>query len=497
MSHKLRPYQDDAVEGSRDAIIAGENPVIVVPVGGGKTTIGADIVRKAVAKGNPVLWIAHRVELLEQARERLAGYGIDAGLVKGGSPVTDSPVQVASMQTLVRRKRKPAARLIIVDEAHRIRSASYANILAAYPGVPVVGLTATPARTDGRGLGDVFQRIVMPVTVLELIDQGFLTAPTYYATSQPDFTGVKTIGGEYDTSGSASVMMRPSLVGDVVDHFNKYRTPGLPGLTFACSIAHSHRLRDAYVAAGLKAVHVDGNTPAKVREGIMDDLRNARVDVVVSVDITTEGLDVPGLGIVQLCRPTHSWSLHTQMLGRVARVHPGKTKAVVLDHVGNLNRHGFLEDVVEFDLNDKKRKKGDPSKAKTCRVCLASVPVATPVCPVCRTPFPIRPRAPLAEESGSLVEVTPNKASEEEKSRECDRLLGVAKSLGYFRKWVTEKYRLRFGVAPRGKWYGPMVREHLEGCTHVLRTSAGWCKFCHEGMAEEDKPRWAKGKARW
>lgn len=478
----LRPYQIEAVTEARKAAARGENPVVVIPTGGGKTHVGVSIVKSAVEKGNPVVWVAHRMELIDQASERLSLFGVEHGVIMAGRKEERSPlVQVASVQTLVRRE-MPPARVVVLDEAHHVRAATYARVLSTYPNAAIVGLTATPVRLDGRGLGEVFDTIVSPITCAELVEQGMLVAPRYYAPAQPDFTGVRKVGGDFDTSAAGKVMMRPALVGGVVEHYERLGMGGKCAV-FACSIEHSEALVAAFKARGHKAAHLDGTTPTAERNAILADLRSGVLNIVSNVGVLTEGWDLPALSVCVLARPTDSWSLHLQMIGRVMRPHGDGKVAVVLDHAGNLVRHGFPTDPVEFDLGDASRKKSEAPKAKVCRACLATVPVGVSVCPACGTPFPVAPRTGPVLVDGDLKEVKPAAPTAADKEKELDRLLGIARSLGYARGWASRQYRARFGVWPRGPWFRPLVERHFKACGHVKR-EAGVCRFCRDGAAD-------------
>ena len=479
----LRPYQQQAVDGARAAVVAGRDPVVVIPTGGGKTVVGCAIVQGAVSRGRPVLWLAHRMELVDQAHQRLERHGIAAGIIMAGRDEDRAQlVQVASIQTLARRA-LPPARLIVLDEAHHVRAESYERLLQHYPEASVIGLTATPVRLDGRGLGETFDEIVAPVSCADLIEQGFLVEPRYFAPSQPDFTGVRRLGGDYQQDEAAEVMR--GLTGNVVQHYQRLGNGGR-AVVFACNVAHSQALVAAFNAAGIVAEHLDGDTPKAERQALLARLASGQTRVVSNCSVLTEGWDLPALEVCILARPTTSWALHLQMIGRVMRP-AGDKQAVVLDHAGNLVRHGFPTDPVEYDLSDSRRAKpaDDLPKARVCKGCLATMPAAATTCGVCQQPFPVTAKPPLSESGGELREV---KAGRDEKARYYEDLMFMARKAGYFRGWVSHQYRARFGVWPRGPWRRGIDLALVAGdpkvglgpCPHVKRTE-GVCNFCGDG----------------
>jgi superfamily II DNA or RNA helicase len=260
----LRPYQIDVIEWLRAAIRQQRRVLLVSPTGSGKTVIASAIVRAAVAKGSKVLFLAHRRELVKQAHEKLYSYGVDAGIIQAGfEPRPAQPVQVASISTLWARAYRgsrmdpPPADLIIVDEAHRVRARTYTEIIDSYSDAVILGLTATPCRSDGRGLGNAFDVMVECPPVQDLIDGGFLVPTKVYAPSLPDLTGVRVVRGDYVESQLAERVNTDQLVGDIVTHWHRL-AEGRRTVVFATGVAHSVHIRDEFLRSGVLAAHIDG-----------------------------------------------------------------------------------------------------------------------------------------------------------------------------------------------------------------------------------------------
>jgi superfamily II DNA or RNA helicase len=252
---QFRDYQLRAIHDARVKIGAGVRRIVLnAPTGAGKTCIAAGIVQSAIAKGKRVLFLAHRRELIEQTVNKLVDAGVlHFGVIMAGNRLNsaDAPVQVASIQTLIRRELPPAD-LIIIDEAHRASARSYLSVIANYPSAAVLGLTATPERTDGKGLDDIFQDMIVVETVPNLIEQGFLVKPVCYVGPTADLSGVRTKRGDYDERQLATVMDKPKLVGDIIENWKRLAR-GKPTAVFAVNVAHADHIAAEFRAAGVSA----------------------------------------------------------------------------------------------------------------------------------------------------------------------------------------------------------------------------------------------------
>lgn len=498
----LRDYQAAAVEACRRA--ARSRPVLVAPTGSGKTVMGCDIVKAAVAKGRRVLWLAHRMELIDQAVERLVREEVYPGIIMAERKTTPAAfVQVASIQTLARRSLGTwEPDLIVVDEAHHARARTYRKALDRWPKAFLVGLTATPFRTDGRGLGDVFGAIVVAATCDELCDQGHLMEPRVFAPPGPDLRGVGKKGGDFNPDQIARLMDRPSITGDIVATWRKH-ADGLKTVAFATSVEHSRNIVQAFRDAGVTAEHLDGETPKTERARILADLRSGALTLVSNCGVLTEGWDLPALACIIVARPTASLGLHLQIFGRVMRPLDGKVGAIVLDHAGNTKRHGLPTDPLTYSLSDDvKKKDDDPRTTKTCPVCFAVVKIHLSVCPRCGSAFVPVPRDGPEVKPGELSEVKKGgplypEATVEEKRASYATLLATASEKGYLQSWAGMRFMRLFGAWPEGM--RDVLAEAHKACTHVRgddEHGKPWaCRFCGVYRTPADRERAEAGEA--
>ncbi len=453
----LRPYQASAIDRLRDAVEASNGRVILTaPTGAGKTTIAGRLMELAVGRGSHVLFIAHREELIAQASGRLADFGLLHGIIKAGHrPDPGQPIQVASIQTLVRRALPPAD-LVIVDEGHRAISPSYRAIFDAYPGADIVALTATPVRTDGRGLGDVFGALVEVAKVSELIAMGFLMRTRVLAPSTPDLVGIRTVAGDFDPKTLALRVERPNLLGSIVDHWGQHAR-GARAVLFAANVQHSQNLVASLQGAGARAAHIDGDTDADTRAKTLAALRAGDLDVVSNVGILTEGYDLPDLGAVILARPTQSLALHLQMIGRVMRPAQGKTQALVLDHAGNVHRHGFAETDRTWTLSTTRAKRSTQTAVapvKTCPTCFLVVAANARSCPACGSTLQAAASAGPRQRDGRLEELTAVEIAAKQQRKDTWELKR------YLEPWLRIRTEAHYRIKADGRPY-----------------SEGWAKF--------------------
>lgn len=465
-----RPYQVEGIAAARRMIAEGLRRVLLVlATGGGKTACAALIAHGAVQKGRRVLFVGPRREIIAQAFWKLVEAGIpelSCGVIMGNGVIPHAvtrqpynarrplaPVQVASIQTLTNR-RLPPADVVFVDEAHHATSETWAKVIAHYidAGAVVVGLTATPCRADGKGLGALFERLHVIAGFAELAAEGFLVTPRVYTTpNAPDLSKVRlTRSGEYNADELAAVMRARALVGDIVQHWQRH-AEGRTTVVFAASVEHSRELCDAFRAAGVAAEHVDANTDPDERDGALTRLARGEITVLCNMGICTEGWDLPRCKCVILARPTKSLSLYLQMAGRGLRPWQG-VGAVILDHAGCAHEHGLPSDAREWSLDGRVRRKGS-TPVRTCPACYAALPGGTPVCDACGYVFPVVPReaSELRREDGELVEAEPKaRATMNERAAAYEDMLRGAAARGRKLGFARHRYRELFGIWPAG-----------------------------------------------
>lgn len=403
----LRLYQIDAIERVRAQLRRGALRVLLcAPTGAGKTVIASDIILRAYQRGKRVLFFAHRRELIDQTYRKLFAAGVPAEAI-GVIMSTDrrrndsAPIQVASIDTF-RHRDPPPADLVIIDEAHRSLSQSYLNMIEHYVGGAIIGMTATPFRGDGGGLGSIYKALEVVTTPRQLIDEGFLAEPRIFAAAQkPDLRGVRVRGGDYVEADLAEACGK--LVGNIVEHWRRHAN-GMRTVAFAVSVAHSQAIVASFLAAGVAAEHLDGTTPTPERDAILGRLERGETLVVSNCNVLCEGYDQPAVKCAILGRPTQSTGLYLQQAGRILRPFEGIVP-IILDHAGNTLMHGLPQDTREFSLDTARPKKSDrvEPKARECPECGAVLARGAQECPECGATFE---REPIKIDSeGELIEL--------------------------------------------------------------------------------------------
>jgi len=421
-----RDYQLKAVADCRHAYAQGARAVLLVlPTGGGKTVIGSLVVAGALAKGKRVLWVACRRELVDQAAERLpapCGY-----IMAGRAPDPSAPVQVASLDTVVSRELPPVD-LVVYDEAHHAVAATSRSVLARLPRAALLGLTATPVRGDGAALGDVFNALVLGPSVRELTDAGHLVP-----------VRVVRPGKRYGTLSDEPVRAW-QVLGE-----------GRPGFAFHRTIRDSRAFAEQLSAQGVVAAHVDGETKLQVRQAAVEAFRAGEVECLSSVNIFTEGVDVPRASFCLLARGCDSAGLYMQMVGRVLRPHRGKHDALVVDLKGVSHSHGLPDDDRVWSLEGEQGVVASSSDRIAARQCVPCGYYWRPLepnelCPRCghdafkpekvveRKLIEARKRAPFWPEAG-----------DDQRKAYRAKLLEEAKRRRYRTGWVEARMRWAFG----------------------------------------------------
>lgn len=495
---KLRYYQEDAVARVRDCFNQGAKSVLLVlPTGAGKTVVFSYIAARMAENNKKALTLVHRVELLRQTSGKLSEFEVSHGLVNPlFTPTLDNIVQVASVQTLIKRLNYFAssdwhADLTIVDEAHHATAGSWRKTIEHFdtcnPAHRVLGVTATPIRTDGQGLGrhhgGIFDEIVIGPSIKELQDDGFLVKAKVLSPPK-QFDSPKKKRGDWNAKDLDVLVNKPTITGDAVAHYEEAcEGRRLPAIVFCVSVAHTEEVAQAFRNRGYKFYAIDGSTEDDVRKRILAGLADGSVEGVCSCDLISEGTDVPAASVAVMLRPTQSLSLYIQQAGRVLRpvYAPGydlntregrlaaiaaseKPYAYVLDHVGNvgnwidgefIENHGLPDKIHEWSLDGEVKKRGKTgpremlTQIQTCKSCYM-VHEPAPVCPACGHVYEIRDNTPKQIE-GQLKEVIAAAAKELKAVRKnelaraesTEDLIRIANERGYDEKWVGVQYGLR------------------------------------------------------
>lgn len=445
----LRPYQTELIDGVRDAYRAGYRaPCIVLPCGGGKSVIVAEMARRTTENGKRVLFLVHRRELCDQIWNTFYHWGVDMFYC-----------QVGMVQTICRRLDKiPPPALIITDENHHSLAASYRKIYEYFPHARRIGVTATPVRLDGSGLADVNDKLVIGVNAKWLIENHFLAPYDYYAPSLVDLTGVKISKGEFAVGDVEQLMIRKAVFGSVIEYYRKL-ADGKQAICYCTSIKHSLEMAKQFNDAGIDAAHLDGETPKPERERIVEAFREGRIDILCNVDLISEGFDVPDCECAILLRPTQSLTLYIQQSMRCMRYKPGK-RAIIIDHVGNYARFGLPDQDREWTLEGKKRRgRQDNDESLNVRQCpqcfctFASLddsgkPVR--ICPQCGFEFPKKKRQEIEQEQDAEIVKIEGFTLDLQTPDDCvsyKELLQYAKKRGYKPGWAYYHAKKRGFIA--------------------------------------------------
>ena len=455
----LRPHQERALEALRASLAAGKRRVMLqAPTGFGKTLTAAWMIQRAIDRGHRVIFTVPAVSLIDQTISAFAAEGIHSvGVMQGYHPGTDAeqPVQVCSVQTLARRQ-KPAAAIVLVDEAHlAFRSIHEWMADSAWGNVPFIGLSATPWT---RGLGKHYDDLIVATTTADLIRDGFLAPFTVFAPSEPDLSGVSTVAGDYHESQLAEAMDKVALVGDVVTTWQQ-RGENRPTLVYGVNRAHAEHLQQRFVEAGIRAEYMDAFTQRADRERVFDRFRSGDTKIICNVGVLTVGMDLDVRCLID-ARPTKSEMRFVQTIGRGLRAAEGKDKLVVLDHAGNTLRLGLVTDIHHEQLDaGEPRKSGAGDKEqrekplpRLCEDCAAVMPQSSKACPECGKIREVR--TDVDHVDGELVELgarrTKRSAAQSllEQEEFHGELRWIATIRGYAPGWAAHKFRERFGLWP-------------------------------------------------
>lgn len=345
--------------------------LLQAPTGAGKTIIFSKITELARNLGTVPTWIiVPRNELLQQASDSLANIGVAHGLIAAGVQESKAfDIHVVSKDTLIRRldKIKVPPKFVIVDEAH-LALARYLQFFEFFCDTKFLGVTATPERLDGRGLSEMYERLVLGPTIHELISLGFLTDVVYFC---PPIQGIENLhrrGTEYDPDELERLLETRKVYGKTIDHYKRHAW-GKPALVFCRSIKAADETAQKFNAAGFLFENIDGTMSYKRRKALIGALRTGEIHGLTSCELITYGLDVPRVECIIMLRPTLSRTLFLQMIGRGLRPFEGKQRCVVLDHVGNLQVHGHPLAPYEWNFHGREKPKRKRDSEDVLRLC--------------------------------------------------------------------------------------------------------------------------------
>lgn len=478
MTYHLFPYQQDLVTKAQQAYKDGyKAPCIVLGCGGGKSIIIAEVIRQSTEKGNHVLFLVHRKELQDQITRTLINNSVNMEMVT-----------VGMVQSIVRKlDNLPQYNLIVIDENHHTLARSYKKIIEHFD-TYVLGFTATPIRLNGDGLGEVNDLLIEGVSVDWMIKNNRLAPYDYYSIDLVDQDKLKKSStGDY-TSDSMDESLGSTIYGDVIKHYQQLIN-GQKTILYAHSVEYSKMYAEQFNEAGIPSAHIDAKTPSAERDTIVQQFRDGEILVLCNVEILGEGVDVPDCTAVLLLRPTESLSLYIQQSMRPMRYRPDK-QATIIDHVGNVYRHGFPDMQRNWTLDKKpKRKKTevDPFPIWECEIDADGCGMVFPkgevsiqqvwhderqemlsyrICPDCDTHFLIEENnGKKIDEEAELKKLEKEEAEKEfykrknwRKAKSYAELKKIGEANGYKKNWSAFKAaELKLSDAPQ--WVFQYIKE--------------------------------------
>ena len=381
---QLRDYQQETIDNIYQSMKLGNRRIIVQqPPRTGKTVIMAEIARRTTVKGNRVMFIIHRKEVLNQAKETFKTQEVDMSLATMGM-----------VQTLTRRvARLPAPQLILVDEAHHALAKSYQRILQAFPKAYVLYFTATPIRTGHKQLDLIADDLIVGQSIKWLTQHGFLAPFKYYGLGDIDRSKLCKAHGDY-SSDSMNEAISHQIYGHIVDQYQRL-AEGKQAVVYCHSIASAKEVTKKFHEAGITAEEIDGDTDKKVRDKLVQQFRDQRLTILANVNLFTEGVDLPNVDCVIMARPTSSLALYLQFSMRCLNPRKGKT-AIIIDHVDNFLTFGLPNSDRDWrqaiQTRDKQKKKlnvGGPAICQ-CKYCFGifyRAEMQDNCCPLCGHKF--------------------------------------------------------------------------------------------------------------
>lgn len=387
--YELRPHQEKTMAMLRQSFAQGmKRPLVYLPTGAGKTVVAAHIVAGALDKGKRVTFVAPRVNLCDQTARSL----MDQGLPKPSIMQADHPwfnpgsrFQIASTQTLTRRRNSIKTDIYIIDEAHL--SFKVIKDIAEETDTPMIALTATPFTN---GLGKTYDNLIKPTSLRELINKGFLTDITCYSHSKPDLKGIKVTAGDYNNKQLGDRCSDAKLVGDIVATWLKLGE-NRQTICFAVNVAHANFIESEFKRVNISCAVVVGDTPKEERDHAFTEFSKKNIKILISVFVLCEGYDGDVRCLIDAA-PTKSEARHTQKIGRACRIATGKKDAIILDHAGNIQNLGFPEDIEVFELCNGEKKESDSQRKekekkeklpKECPKCFHLKKAGVHECPKC------------------------------------------------------------------------------------------------------------------
>ncbi len=421
---KLRNYQIQSINKLRAVLATGfKSPVLVLPCGAGKSVVCAEIAKLSTNKNNKVLFIVHRIELIDQIRETFNNYGVPSELC-----------DIAMIQSA--HKLTKDYNLIITDESHHATANTYQRLYERYPNAYRVNVTATPCRNDGRGLGETCDYLISEISVKQLIAMKFLAPYKYYGINLLD-TKPEKVRGEYEDL--TEKLSSKKIYGDVL----KYYKPGSKVICYCSSLTHSQTTVDEFNNRGIPSAHIDGNTPKEERKEIIKKFRSGEIKVLSNYALLGEGFDVPDCDTVFLLRKTASLNLFIQMSMRCMRYQPNKT-AFIYDFCGNCYEHGLPDDDREWNLDSNKKIKTNPDSepdvmVRICKNCFLAYNKGA-ICPYCGFDNGLTAKEIKVIKEAELIEIKKiqkkENAIEKSKLKTINEIIEYAVKKNYALGWV-------------------------------------------------------------